>query len=218
MAIFTLGKTFGGASYEGFLEYSYNAHGAFNYISSTRSSTQLYLFDDANNYTLITGTGFVFDANGFPTAGTVTGYQYVHAGVTELNMTGGTISAVALFNAAFNSDNWLFNSLLASGNDTFNGTALDDYIEGGTNAGGDVLNGLGGNDYLSSGLGDDTINGGDGADFLVGGAGTDFLNGGDAAGTTYNFDSVGYGEEYLFQNGTQGSERIGRRNYNLVGT
>ena len=204
MAIFTLGKTFGGASYEGFLEYNYNAHGAFNYISSTRSSTQLYLFDDANNYTLITGTGFVFDANGFPTAGTVTGYQYVHAGVTELNMTGGTISAVALFNAAFNSDNWLFNSLLASGNDTFNGTALDDYIEGGTNAGGDVLNGLGGNDYLSSGLGDDTINGGDGADFLVGGAGTDFLNGGDAAGTTYNFDSVGYGEEYLFQNGTQG--------------
>lgn len=58
-------------------------------------------------------------------------------------------------------------STLLSGNDIINGTEGSDWRSvPGYNAGNDVFNMLGGDDFVTGGLGDDTINGGDGWDTL----------------------------------------------------
>jgi Ca2+-binding RTX toxin-like protein len=62
---------------------------------------------------------------------------------------------------------------------TVNGTNFADVINGtGNGAGGDMLNGLGGDDRILGWAGDDTINGGDGNDDVRGEAGNDTLSGG----------------------------------------
>ena len=63
-----------------------------------------------------------------------------------------------------------------TGNDSFTGTALDDFADGG--AGNDILDGDVGDDALLGGDGNDTLTGGTGRDFLAGGAGNDVIDGG----------------------------------------
>ncbi|HEX3357670.1 MAG TPA: C2 family cysteine protease [Tepidisphaeraceae bacterium] len=67
------------------------------------------------------------------------------------------------------------------GNDSINGSAGDDYING--EAGNDTINGLGGNDQIWDGAGNDVVNGGDGNDSLYSNAGNDNLNGNDGDDT-----------------------------------
>lgn len=88
---------------------------------------------------------------------------------------------------------------LLSQNYTQNGTANDDYMYGlSYGAGGDIINGLGGNDYISGGNGDDVINGGTGNDYIYGEDGNDTLNGG--AGSDYIYG--GYGNDtYIYESG-----------------
>jgi hypothetical protein len=62
------------------------------------------------------------------------------------------------------------------GNDTVNGGAGDDYLDGG--AGNDALQGGAGDDVLIGGSGNDTVKGGAGEDILVKGSGSDWLDGG----------------------------------------
>ena len=185
-----LGKTVGGLANDGFNEYAYNAHDLLTYTYVSESSTQLLLYNDTGNYTLITGTGFTYDAKGYPTGGVVTNYELVSLGVEEINMTGGNISGLALYQAAAGSNNYQFNSLLAGGNDTINGTALNDIIVGGSNAGNDTINGFAGDDYLFGGLGNDIIYGGDGNDLVSGDAGADTMNGGAGNNTLYYVSSA----------------------------
>ncbi|MBI2198699.1 MAG: hypothetical protein HYU42_08900, partial [Candidatus Rokubacteria bacterium] len=64
------------------------------------------------------------------------------------------------------------------------GTAGDDTLIGYGETG-DVISGLGGNDYLAGGAGDDTLEGGAGADTLQGDSGNDSLLGGADADTLY---------------------------------
>ena len=61
-------------------------------------------------------------------------------------------------------------------NETFAGTAADDYIIG--NQGNDVIRGRQGNDQLKGGRGKDRLFGGNGDDELFGGRGRDYLFGG----------------------------------------
>ena len=87
-----------------------------------------------------------------------------------------------------------------AGNDTLNGSALNDRIYGGT--GDDTLNGNADNDNLFGGTGNDRLYGGSGNDLLIGGTGNDVLYGGtvstDGAGNdTYQF-SVGDGSDTIF--------------------
>ena len=86
-----------------------------------------------------------------------------------------------------------------AGNDTLNGTALDDLILG--LAGNDTLNGLGGNDILVGGTGNDTLNGGagddtysfglsDGADRINETSGNDRVSIAGAAYSDLNFNEI----------------------------
>ncbi|WP_339673364.1 tandem-95 repeat protein, partial [Dasania marina] len=62
------------------------------------------------------------------------------------------------------------------GNDTLNGSALDELLVGGD--GNDIINAGDGTDVLVGGQGDDILDGGAGTDRLVGGLGDDILTGG----------------------------------------
>lgn len=62
-----------------------------------------------------------------------------------------------------------------AGNDTLNGTGVDDTIYGGS--GNDTIKGNGGDDTIYGGSGNDTINGNNGNDIIIGGFGADKLTG-----------------------------------------
>lgn len=62
-----------------------------------------------------------------------------------------------------------------SGTDIVIGNNLDNYIDGGE--GNNVIFGLGGNDFISTGLGNDIISGGDGDDFIYAGDGNNIVSG-----------------------------------------
>lgn len=67
------------------------------------------------------------------------------------------------------------------GNDTITTGNQNDRVEGGSVAGNDQITGNGGRDLLFGNGGDDTISGGDGDDIIIGGAGDDTLKGGDGS-------------------------------------
>lgn len=216
MAIVTLNKSSFGGNTWGFLGFDYNAGDILGYNFSTQFPTQVRLFNDASNDFIISGSGFSYGLNGLPITGTVTGITLRVNGVAELTMIGLSISALALSNAIIAGDSYQFTSLLFSGSDTITGTALDDEIVDGNNAGTDTIYGGAGNDYLRGGLDSDILFGGDGNDNLrgdeggnvnqgndqlYGGAGRDYFKGG--AGNDYidggaDFDWVGYNLETIF--------------------
>lgn len=93
---------------------------------------------------------------------------------------GGTVEQVVSNATGPTGVNWAGNGA----NNTLNGTAGDDFGDGGGgndtmsgNAGADILNGGGANDTLSGGLGNDTLGGGAGNDLMTGGAGNDAIDG-----------------------------------------
>nr|WP_319387394.1 cadherin domain-containing protein [uncultured Roseibium sp.] len=67
------------------------------------------------------------------------------------------------------------------GNDTITTGDHNDRVEGGAVAGNDQITGNGGRDLLFGDGGDDTISGGSGDDIIVGGTGNDTLSGGDGS-------------------------------------
>ncbi|WP_421982980.1 cadherin domain-containing protein [Roseibium sp.] len=67
------------------------------------------------------------------------------------------------------------------GNDTITTGDHNDRIEGGSVAGNDLITGNGGRDLLFGDGGNDTISGGSGDDIIVGGTGDDTLSGGDGS-------------------------------------
>ncbi len=68
------------------------------------------------------------------------------------------------------------NIIGGSGNDTFTGSSVANWIRGG--GGNDVIFGMGGNDTLEGGAGDDSLDGGTGNDTMQGDDGVDTLIGG----------------------------------------
>lgn len=133
------------------------------------SSTLLKVFDDANDYTSFTGTGFKFAftagrLSGL-TGGTLTGIKVVDDGVTEISVTGLKLSAEKVADAIFSGNDAAFLALLLSGNDKIDGTKFADTLVGG--AGVDVLKSNAGNDKLLGGIGADDLFGGAGADRFV---------------------------------------------------
>lgn len=84
---------------------------------------------------------------------------------------------------------WAYGDL---GNDTINGAAEEDYLDGGS--GNDSINGLNGFDTILGGAGLDTLSGGGGDDRIFGEADNDVINGNDGA------DSIdaGSGNDLVF--------------------
>lgn len=102
---------------------------------------------------------------------------------------------------------------------TINGTANADSIYGTSyGAGGDIINGLGGNDNIYAGAGNDTVNGGDGNDYLSGDDGNDILAGnagddtiyGGQGDDTYIYDS---GVDTIYDNGGTDTLRVTTASY-----
>jgi Ca2+-binding RTX toxin-like protein len=120
----------------------------------------------------LNGTGFAFDADGFPIAGMLTGLQlFLANGTTVLqSVTGLNLAMIDVYDTvdAFSYDNgfnaWGMNQWLMNGNDTVNGSSGDDDIFG--HAGNDILKGNAGDDYVQGGAGKDTCDGGAGFDQL----------------------------------------------------
>ncbi len=128
------------------------------------------------------GTGFRYDSQGVPIAGTITGFTYVEGGVHVGSITGGSMPVSRIVAAARTSswsDDFKVVQDLFAGNDRITGGNLADRLDG--HAGNDVISGRGGSDTIDGGLGNDTLNGDAGDDWLDGGAGNDTLNGGAGA-------------------------------------
>ena len=165
----------------------------FDYTSTSTSFSGatdfVKLFDDAANYTEITGTGFAGTVVGGElvavTGGTLQTFNVSVNGVLAVNATGLASSLKTAFEAAATNNRLAFFNELMKGNDTITGTAAADVIFGanGVDAisggnGNDVLRGGNGNDTLRGGNQNDTLKGENNNDFLFGDAGADTLDGG----------------------------------------
>jgi Ca2+-binding RTX toxin-like protein len=147
--------------------------GDYDFFSG--SSTELRFFDDANNFTALQGTGFVYSTFfGVLTDisdGELTGIEARVAGETLATVSGWSLLAAEVFQLVLDDDTVGLRNLLLRGNDTITLSDRSDRATGG--AGNDHLIGLKGHDKLNGGNGNDTVDGGIGRDTLTGGAGED---------------------------------------------
>ncbi|WOS65230.1 calcium-binding protein [Sinorhizobium fredii] len=147
----------------------------------SKSSTQIrYQLDNGLKLT-ITGSGFMFDAAGEATGGTISKFELFQNNGTTLvqSLTGLSHSLVALEDAVDAYDAWGVQKWLLNRNDTLNGSA-----------GHDELYGFGGNDTIKGNGGDDFILGGEGKDSYDGGSGSDQLSFDDAYNNTNAFKGI----------------------------
>ncbi len=120
------------------------------------------------------GTGFTtFDAQGFPTNGTITYFNEAVGGVTVQIGNALNISVATLRTAISSGDDLTINTLFYGGNDSFFGYSTADHILG--QNGNDQLWGYDGDDLLYGGAGSDNHFGGLGADTAYGGDGNDYF-------------------------------------------
>ena len=142
-------------------------------ISSRSATTMTYA--SVLGYTVtLTGTGLTYDADGFPSGGTVTGCTIALGATTYAVFTGVSVSFVraGMQIFGFDRDNGGFQNpdpfsliqVMLRGNDVIIGSAEDDDIRGGF--GNDSINAGLGDDYVGDDAGNDTLNGGDGRDTL----------------------------------------------------
>lgn len=130
----------------------------------------------SNGYTdTLFGNGFIYDTYGVPTgAGTVTGYSLYLSGNLQINVSGISIPASWVKNAAqtpSTADDIAIVSTALAGADTVYGSNYSDVLHGFD--GYDTIHGYAGNDALFGDAGNDILDGGSGADTLTGGTGQD---------------------------------------------
>jgi Ca2+-binding RTX toxin-like protein len=167
MAKMITGRTAPVSGNSGFNFDQYKAGELFTYDHVTFGSTKVRAFNDADNDTVATGTGFKSDANENPTGGTVHTVTLRVEGVQEFRITDLSVALKTFADLARAGKSNAAWSLLFDDDDKITGTAFDD-----------VLRGFGGDDVLRGGTGDDRLFGQSGEDRLIGGAGADTLIGG----------------------------------------
>lgn len=164
------------------------------------------------------GTGFRYNPDGEPTAGTVTSYAAFDNGQRLFFVEGGSIAATEIVAAAktysTNDDLGVITKVL-KGNDTISGGNLADVLF--AFGGNDSVFGNGGNDLLYGYDGDDTINGGAGKDWIDGGAGKDTASyAGASSGVVASLGNPGgntqnaYGDTYISIENLAGSSHADR--------
>ncbi|AFL51454.1 putative protease [Sinorhizobium fredii USDA 257] len=159
--------------------------------SYSRSSTSLtvYYGSWADQFR---GTGFKYDSNGFPTAGTVTSYAILYNGIRMAIVSGASIAATKIAAAAKTSslsDDIAIISTALAGDDVIDGGEEGNYLRG--HAGNDVISGGSSSDDLYGDDGSDTLYGKSSVDYLYGGNGNDKLNG----GASYDYVYGGAGSD-----------------------
>jgi Ca2+-binding RTX toxin-like protein len=156
-------------------------------------------FDDGETV-VFTGTGFTFDDDGLPTAGTITEIGDSFQGLEYFHISGLSAPATSFVNAAADADiSNLFDTAL-KGSDTIIASDLGDSVA--TLNGHDSFVGGGGADELSGGTGDNTILGNGGADTLSAGNGFNTLFGGDGD------DLIQTGADHNVVNGNKGDDTV----------
>ena len=131
-----------------------------------------FSWQNADGFWTITGTGFLYGADGRPTAGTIKSIDVTNGdGQPGLLVTGLALSAAQFAG-------WVVANAPQSATDFLNAVL----------AGHDMIWGNDLGDQLKGGAGSDRIFGGAGDDVLIGGSGTDHLNGGDGIDTVSYLD------------------------------
>ena len=103
---------------------SFNPISVSDYAQYTLIPTELRLFNNAQNYTSITGVNFAFNViTQEVTGGTVHGLKVVSNGAISFQVTGANASAVTLYSLGLANDALGIYSLLLGGNDAFTGGA-----------------------------------------------------------------------------------------------
>ncbi|WP_348646438.1 hypothetical protein [Ciceribacter sp. L1K22] len=120
------------------------------------------------------GTGFRYNSQGEPIAGTITSYAGLSGSTKVFALESFSLAATKIVAAArttSTADDVKLMASVLSGNDTFKGGNATDFIR--MYAGNDTILGNGGNDSLYGGSGNDKITGGAGRDKLYGESGSD---------------------------------------------
>ena len=160
-----------------------NAQLEFYGSAVTNDDTYVFTDEYATYAGLFGHTYGVIDTNGgndsFNLAATTTN------NTVDLTLGLGNIAGVVLFS---NEIQGIENVIGGDGNDSFTGSADDNFLDG--NRGNDTLYGAGGEDALDGDAGDDWLYGGAGDDGLSGGAGDDRLFGGTGHDLMSGFDGV----------------------------
>lgn len=156
------------------IEFYYLYFGEFYVATSTQ-----YKITYSNGWSdYFRGSGFQYNELGEPIAGTVKSYSVLEGGSVRLEISGISLAATDIVEAA----------------QTFGGA--DDYgLISSALRGNDIVSLSGGNDLISTFAGADSVNGGSGDDTLYGGGGDDTLIGGSGADTLYGeagFDTASY--------------------------
>jgi Ca2+-binding RTX toxin-like protein len=154
----------------GFLDLSVNAYNQSlatpnTIVSSSATSIVLENAQGRLVLTALAATPFTFNLDGSPLGGTISsGQLFQFDALTGLPVLVATLNAIntIVYSGMFNQP---LGATLLSGVDTITGTALDDFLQGGS--GNDILNGLAGNDTLDGGAGIDTMTGGLGNDRYI---------------------------------------------------
>ncbi len=164
----------------GFDMFDWQEWGFDQFLSS--SKTHYEYRSHENNTVQITGTGFAYDKEGNPIAGTVTTVS-IYDGKTGTQIASLVLGDTSLVDLAANDFNSIWEILLQG----------DDVIVTGNQQ--DFVSGYTGNDYISAGGGNDAV---------FGGAGDDILNGDRGNDTVFGDD----GDDTIIFNPEQGDDRI----------
>jgi Ca2+-binding RTX toxin-like protein len=172
-------------------------------VSGIPTSTQIVFYEaDNDRTTIVTGTGFTFDAFGNPTGGTVTGVEFHDGSATGPMLATVSNIAWALTDVKTAIDEALLGNTTPLGNLIYSTpTVFDasasatgfimssglfpinwtmDIMATGSDSGDYFIGGLG-NDTILGGLGNDSVFGGDGRDTLKGGGNNDLILGNNGA-------------------------------------
>ncbi len=136
----------------------------FSLVTDTTPTS--FTWFNPTGYWKVIGSGFVYDGDGHPTAGTVTSIDAAnYSDQPGLLVTGLSLSATqfaAWVVAGTPQSSLDFWSAITTGADSISGNAQLDQLNG--NGGADSISGGSGNDMLTGGSGNDTLDGGDGND------------------------------------------------------
>ena len=133
----------------------------YGYVS-TATSNQIRIV--SGSYTQNYFGYFTYDASGL-TGGTVTSSDLYYGSSKYYSVSGGSFSALTIYNYLNQNNPVGLLNYVFGGNDTLNGSAYSDYLKG--YSGSDIINGNGGDDLLTGGGGNDTIDGGSGTDTAI---------------------------------------------------
>lgn len=138
-------------------------------VISSRLANKMVYVSDLGFTVTIRGTGLVYDADGLPSGGTVTGITIAKGAVTYANLTGISTDFARTGMQIFGfTDPW--------GNDR----GPDPYaLVQNALRGNDLITGSSGWDDIRAGIGNDTINAGAGDDYVGDEGGNDSMDGGD---------------------------------------